>query len=323
MPWRAGRQRHVSVEGRSVACSARRAAARPRCCAASRASSRRCGRDPPDGECVSRPGFSLPPEQRRIGMVFQDYALFPHLTVAENVAFGLRQAARPSARAGGRAAGARRAGRPAPQVPARALGRPAAARGAGARARAAARAAAARRAVLQPRRRAARAPVARGARHPQGDRPPPCSSPTTSTRPSPWPTRSASCRRRIQQWDSAYNLYHRPANRFVADFIGQGVLLPGQVLNGRSGARSTRPLPSDDRRSSAAAACVRCEAPGGCQVDVLLRPDDVVHDDASPMKARVVHKAFRGAEILYTLELSSGHACCRWCPATTTMRSAR
>jgi iron(III) transport system ATP-binding protein len=37
---------------------------------------------------------------------------------------------------------------------------------------------------------------------------------------------------RIQQWDVPYNLYHRPANRFVADFIGQGVLLPGVVVDG-------------------------------------------------------------------------------------------
>ena len=46
--------------------------------------------------------------------------------------------------------------------------------------------------------------------------------------------------------------------------------------------------------------------PTGCAVDVLLRPDDVVHDDASNVTARVLAKAFRGAEFLYTLQLASG-----------------
>ncbi|NNC92049.1 MAG: ABC transporter ATP-binding protein [Acidimicrobiia bacterium] len=41
------------------------------------------------GETLSGPGLHVPPERRRVGMVFQDWALFPHLTVEKNVAYGL------------------------------------------------------------------------------------------------------------------------------------------------------------------------------------------------------------------------------------------
>jgi len=48
------------------------------------------GRVKLDGELLAEPGHCLPPEQRRIGLMFQDLALFPHLTIEGNIAFGIR-----------------------------------------------------------------------------------------------------------------------------------------------------------------------------------------------------------------------------------------
>ena len=44
----------------------------------------------------------------------------------------------------------------------------------------------------------------------------------------------------------------------------------------------------------------------GKEIDVLLRADDIQHDDHSPMQAEVVRKTFRGADFLYVLKLASG-----------------
>ena len=108
---------------------------------------------------------------------------------------------------------------------------------------------------------------------------------------------------RLHQWDDAYSLYHRPTTRFVADFIGHGVFTPatlhevdGQIVVdtpvGRLSDVSECPLPA---------------AFEGGQCDVLLRADDIVHDDDAPVKAEIIRKAFRGSEFLYTLRLASGH----------------
>ncbi len=47
-----------------------------------------------DGKVISSFEMSIPPQQRQMGMIFQDYALFPHLTVAQNIAFGLQKLAK-------------------------------------------------------------------------------------------------------------------------------------------------------------------------------------------------------------------------------------
>jgi iron(III) transport system ATP-binding protein len=111
---------------------------------------------------------------------------------------------------------------------------------------------------------------------------------------------------RIAQWDEAYRLYHHPASRSVADFVGMGVFLPGRLIEGEQGPSVSvelGSLPIDQAEDQLQA---RRNASGSGELTVLLRPDDVVHDDASPIMASVVRKAFRGAQFLYTLELPSG-----------------
>jgi iron(III) transport system ATP-binding protein len=111
---------------------------------------------------------------------------------------------------------------------------------------------------------------------------------------------------RIAQWDEAYRLYHHPASRSVADFVGMGVFLPGRLIEGEQGPSVSvelGSLPIDQAEDRIQA---RSNVGRSGELTVLLRPDDVVHDDASPIMASVVRKAFRGAQFLYTVELPSG-----------------
>ncbi|MBM3608153.1 MAG: ATP-binding cassette domain-containing protein, partial [Alphaproteobacteria bacterium] len=59
----------------------------------------RSGRVVLAGREVTGPGMFVPPEQRGVGLMFQDYALFPHLTILDNVTFGLARTPPAEARA--------------------------------------------------------------------------------------------------------------------------------------------------------------------------------------------------------------------------------
>ena len=107
----------------------------------------------------------------------------------------------------------------------------------------------------------------------------------------------------LHQWDDAYTLYHRPATRFVADFIGHGVFTPATLVqvDGHIVARTpVGDLVDVDE-------CPLPDAYPGGACDVLLRADDIVHDDHAAVQAQIVRKSFRGSEFLYTLRLNSGH----------------
>ncbi|MBL8361600.1 MAG: ABC transporter ATP-binding protein [Rubrivivax sp.] len=249
-------------------------------------------------------GVHLQPEQRRIGMVFQDYALFPHLSVADNIAFGVRQLPRDQRdrRVGelldlvGLAHAARRAPHQlsggqqqrialaralAPQPQLLLLDEPFSSLDIDLRERLAQEL----RGILKN-----AGTTALFVTHDQqeafavGDR------------------IGVMNKGRLEQWDEAYPLYHRPASRFVAQFIGHGVFLPAEIVACATGPCVHTPL---GELADAAEVPLPSAYPGG-RCDVLLRADDIVHDDSSPVKAQIERKAFRGSEFLLTLRLASG-----------------
>jgi iron(III) transport system ATP-binding protein len=256
------------------------------------------------GQLVASPEVHLPAEQRRIGMVFQDYALFPHMDVGRNVAFGL-----------GSLPGGERASRVAEVLALVGLGgierrMPHELSGGQQQRVALARALAPRPQLLlldepfsnldvELRERLAHelrgilkaaGATALFVTHDQleafaiGD------------------VIGVMHQGRLHQWDDAYTLYHRPATRFVADFIGHGVFTPATLREVDGQVVVDTPL-------GALTDVAECPLPAAFRAgecEVLLRADDIVHDDAAPVKAQIVRKAFRGSEFLYTLRLRTG-----------------
>ena len=225
----------TSRPARSSCCSGPPAAARPRRCAASpdwstdrrdASHRRRRGRRRP------RDGVQVPPRLRNIGMVFQSYAVWPHMTVRQNVAYPLRHRRVPRAEID------RKVGEALELV---GLSEYADAAGGGALRRADA----ARRAGAQPGLPAA-APAARRAAvatstpscgcgcaticAASSSRPASPRSTSRTTRPRRWcsATASASCATAsCCRWPRADEIYNRPADLFVANFTGASNLLAG------------------------------------------------------------------------------------------------
>ena len=103
------------------------------------------------------------------------------------------------------------------------------------------------------------------------------------------------------QWDTPYNLYHKPESRYAANFIGQGVMLSGKVLKINT--------------IETELGIIHGTLPAGCTentpVEILIRPDDIVHNDNSQYQLEITDKIFRGAEFLYTLKINeTSHILC-------------
>ncbi|MGY4532586.1 iron(III) transport system ATP-binding protein [Pseudomonas sp. TE3786] len=244
---------------------------------------------------LSRAGFTLAAEKRRIGMVFQDYALFPHLTVADNVAFGIRQQANcaqvtaellelvklstlskryPHELSGGQQQRVALARALAPEPQLLLLDEPFSNLDNELRRRLSQEV----REILK-----ARGTSAILVTHDQEE------AFAVSDQVGVFKEGH------LEQWDTPYNLYHRPQTPFVASFIGQGYFIRGEMLTRES-----------VQTELGVVGCQPRDWPSGSPVEVLLRPDDIAFADQAEQQALVLSSSFLGSSTLYRLRLATG-----------------
>lgn len=250
------------------------------------------------GQPLSTPEKLVPPENRGVGMVFQDYALFPHLSIAANIGFGLHNRNRderdrrvrellelislqdmgecfPSVLSGGQQQRVALARAMAPEPALILLDEPFSSLDADLR----------RRLSLDVRDLLKQRGISGIlVTHDQQEAFAMCDQVAV--------LRDGT----LQQWDTPYNLYHEPSNRFVAGFVGQGSFIRGRMLT---------PETIDCELGIVRGNRAYAWEPG-TPVDFLVRPDDVVHDDNSELRLSVAQKTFAGTSTLYRLQLPSG-----------------
>ncbi len=245
------------------------------------------------GRVVAGLGHAVPPEERGVGIVFQDYALFPHLTVGDNVGFGLARAARrdrvgevidlvglgglaaryPHELSGGQQqrVALARALAPAPAV--MLLDEPFSNLDADLRAQM-------RDEVERILRSSATTAVF--VTHDQEE------AFTLADRVG---VLRAGC---VEQLATPSQIYHLPATRFVASFVGAADFLPGVVtalgiVTEVGTFANVEQLAVDAR------------------VDVMIRPDDITFVPETDGAGIITRRYFRGSETVYCIRLPSGH----------------
>lgn len=247
------------------------------------------------GNSVATPHCQASPEERRVGMVFQDLALFPHMTVRRNVAFGIRRQSRqiikarvdelldlvgmqryadnyPHQLSGGQQQRVALIRAMAPRPPVLLLDEPFSSQ--------------------DTERRVQLAHEVREILKRDGI----TAVLVTHDQYEAFAIADqigVIAQGQLRQWDDAYNLYHTPADRFVADFIGEGVFLCGNALENNVIQTELGTIHGE----------LSDDVPPGTLIELLVRPDDIIHDDNSPSKATVISRDFRGADHLYTLRM--------------------